>query len=183
MQRELVEQAQRGSAEAFAALLRPTADRLYAIAYRILRDADRAEDATQRALIGTWEHLCDLRDADRFEAWTCRLVVREAYREARHEARRLPNVGVIADLRSADPDMAAVIATADELERGFRRLSAEHRAVLILHHYLGMPVAEIADVLGIPAGTVCSRLHYAMGCLRAALEADARSTLVAGRAV
>lgn len=183
MQRELVEQAQRGNREAFAALVRPTADRLYAIAYRILRDADQAEDATQRALIATWEHLRDLRDPDRFEAWTCRLVVREAYRELRHVPRRLENTGVIVEQRSAGPDPAAMIAMRDELERGFRRLSAEHRAVLILHHYLGLPITEIADALDIPAGTVGSRLHYAMECLRAALEADARATVVAGQVV
>jgi RNA polymerase sigma factor (sigma-70 family) len=181
LQRELVEQAQRGSADAFSTLVAPTADRLYGIAYRILRDADRAEDATQRALIDTWQHLSDLRDPDRFEAWTCRLVVREAYREARHESRWLPSAGLIAEHQSAEPDPATTITTRDELERGFRQLSAEHRAVLVLHHYLGLPVAEIAQVLGIPAGTVASRLHYAMGRLRAALEADARSTLVAGQ--
>jgi RNA polymerase sigma-70 factor (ECF subfamily) len=181
LQRELVERAQKGDAEAFSALIRPTADRLYAIAYRILRDPDRAEDATQRALIATWEHLRDLRDPDRFDAWTCRLVVREAYREARRESRWRPNLARVAEQRSLAADPQSAIADKDELERGFRQLSAEQRAVLVLHHYMGLPIAEIADVLGIPAGTVGSRLHYAMGRLRAALEADARSTLVAGR--
>jgi RNA polymerase sigma-70 factor (ECF subfamily) len=181
LQRELVEQAQKGNAEAFSALVRPTADRLYGIAYRILRDPDRAEDATQRALIDTWQHLHDLRDPDCFEAWTCRLVVREAYREARHESRWRPKIGFIAEQRSTDADPQTTIANRDELERGFRQLSAEQRAVLVLHHYMGLSIAEIAQTLGIPAGTVGSRLHYAMGRLRAALEADARSTLVAGR--
>jgi len=62
----------------------------------------------------------------------------------------------------------------DQLERGFRRLSIDHRAVVVLHHYLDLPLDEVADVLGVPAGTVRSRLHHAMRGLRAALEADAR---------
>src|SRR5512141_2914824 len=86
-QRELVLKAQAGDADAFGALARPLADRLYAIAYRILRDADQAEDATQRALIDTWQHLDQLRDPDRFDAWTCRTVVRAAYREGRQIGR------------------------------------------------------------------------------------------------
>jgi DNA-directed RNA polymerase specialized sigma24 family protein len=61
-----------------------------------------------------------------------------------------------------------------ELERGFRRLSAEQRAVVVLHHYLGYPLTEIAATLGIPVGTARSRLHYAIRQLRAAIEADAR---------
>ena len=62
----------------------------------------------------------------------------------------------------------------DQLERGFRRLSIDHRAVVVLHHYLDMTVDEVAQTLGVPVGTVRSRLHYAMRALRSALEADAR---------
>jgi RNA polymerase sigma-70 factor (ECF subfamily) len=177
----LVVAAQAGSAEAFTALARPLADRLYAIAYRILRDADQAEDATQRALVDTWQHLGELRDPDRFEAWTCRTVVRAAYREIRQLGRLTTTVRQIAVPAATDPDPAASLADRDELERGFRRLSAEHRAVLVLHHYLGFSAAEIADVMGVPAGTVGSRIHYALASLRAAIEADARTSLVTGR--
>jgi len=66
------------------------------------------------------------------------------------------------------------MADRDELERAFRRLSPEHRAVIVLHHYRGMPQTEVATVLGIPVGTVHSRLHYAYRDMRATLEADAR---------
>ena len=65
----------------------------------------------------------------------------------------------------------------DELERGFRRLSIDHRTVVVLHHYLDMPLERVAEVLGVPTGTVYSRLHYAMRSLRAALEADSRETV------
>ena len=62
----------------------------------------------------------------------------------------------------------------DQLERGFNRLSIEHRAVVVLHHYLDMTVDEVAQTMGVPPGTVRSRLHFAIRALRSALEADAR---------
>lgn len=172
MQRELVEQAQRGDQEAFAALAHLAADRLYAIAYRILRDATRAEDALQQALTDAWDDLPSLRDPERFDAWTYRLVIRASYREAQRERRWTARIRLIAD--EGERDIAREVAERDELERGFRGLSAEHRAVLVLRYYIGLSVTEIADALGIPVGTAGSRLHYATRELRAALEADAR---------
>jgi RNA polymerase sigma-70 factor, ECF subfamily len=71
-------------------------------------------------------------------------------------------------------DNAGSLADRDQLERGFRRLKPEQRAVVVLHFYVGLRVPEIAETLGIPSGTVKSRLHYATTVLRAALEADAR---------
>ncbi len=73
-------------------------------------------------------------------------------------------------------DGTGSVADRDQLERGFRRLSIDHRAVVVLHHYLDMPLDQIAETLGVPEGTVRSRLHYAMRGLRAALDADARPT-------
>jgi RNA polymerase sigma-70 factor (ECF subfamily) len=78
----------------------------------------------------------------------------------------------------APGDAARELADRDQLERGFRRLSIDQRSVLVMHHYLGMGTPEIAETLGIPVGTVHSRLHYATSALRAVLEADARSDLV-----
>jgi RNA polymerase sigma-70 factor (ECF subfamily) len=179
MQHDLVEQAQRGDPEAFQALVDGASDRLYAIAWRILRDADRAEDALQQALIQIWEDLPALREPERFDAWTYRLVVHTSYREARRERRWTSRIRVIpvdpvdpVDLPDDDP-VGAVIDR-DEVERGFRRLTPEHRAVLVLHYFVGLPVSEISEILGIPIGTARSRLHYAVRCLRAALEADDR---------
>lgn len=173
MQRELVERAQRGEVEAFEALVSQSSHRLYAIAYRILRDADRAEDALQQALIRIWEDLPQLRDPERFDAWSYRLVVHASYRLAQHERRLATKVREIANVQGHRDDAAGVIDR-DEIERAFRRLGPEHRAVLVLRHYVGLPVAEIAEILEIPVGTAASRLHYAAGELRAALEADAR---------
>ena len=75
---------------------------------------------------------------------------------------------------AALPDSQQTVALRDQLDRGFRRLPVDQRAVLVLHHYLSLPDRETADVLGVPIGTVKSRLHRATAALRAALEADER---------
>jgi RNA polymerase sigma-70 factor, ECF subfamily len=174
MLRATVDRAIQGDEEAFASLVRSVGDRCMAIAYRILRDIDLAEDAVQTAFVASWRQLPSLRDSERFEAWLHRLLVNACYREARK--RRPPPLNVI-DLEppsnSADDYLA--IHDRDQLERGFQRLPAEQRAVLVFHHYLGMSLPEIAEHLAIPLGTVKSRTHYATVALRAALEADDRT--------
>jgi RNA polymerase sigma-70 factor, ECF subfamily len=174
MQHELVERAQAGDVDAFRDLVYASGPRLYGIACRILRDATRAEDALQQALIQMWEGLPGLRDPDRFDAWTYRLVVHASYREARHDRRWIASVRQIRVEPAADNDVGEV-DDRDEVERSFRRLSPEHRAVLILHFVIGLPIREVADVLGVPVGTAASRLHHATRSFRAAFEADARS--------
>jgi RNA polymerase sigma-70 factor, ECF subfamily len=79
------------------------------------------------------------------------------------------------------PDGSSALADRDEIERAFRRLSLEQRAVFVLHHYVGLPLVEVAEVLGIPAGTVRSRLHYSLALLRDALLADAKPLIPEGR--
>ena len=180
MQRELVVRAQAGDVDAFTVLARESVDRLHGVAYRILRDGDRADDATQGALIAAWDNLRELRDPGRFEAWTYRLVVHAAYREARKERSQHASVRFIRIGDAADDDQARAVADHDELERGFRRLSADQRAVLVLHYYADLPLADIADILGIPVGTVGSRLHHATRRLRAALAGDAEGVLAGG---
>jgi len=92
---ELVERARRGDRDAFASLAGATADRCYALAYRILRDPHRAQDAAQQALLGAWRDLPTLRDVDRFDAWLHRLVVNACYVEARSERRQVARVRVL----------------------------------------------------------------------------------------
>jgi RNA polymerase sigma-70 factor (ECF subfamily) len=175
--RDLVERAARGEQDAFAALVRATSGRLFAIAYRILRDQYDAEDALQQTLVTIWDQLPRLRDPDRFDAWTYRLIVRASTGLARREGRS-PTVPLMPDDadRSVAPDQYRCVADRDQLERGFRRLTADQRAVLVLQHYVGLSQAEIADALGIAVGTAGSRIHYAARALRAAIEADTRST-------
>lgn len=175
-QRQLVRRAVKGDHEAFDALVRFASNRLYGIAYRILRDQYRAEDALQQALINIWNELPRLRDPDRFDAWTYRVIVRAATAEARRAGptdRTSPLLPDDADPARSPDDYRAVVDR-DQLERGFSRITAEQRAVLVLQHYAGLSQAEIADVLGVPVGTAGSRIHYAIRALRAALEADSR---------
>jgi RNA polymerase sigma-70 factor (ECF subfamily) len=173
MGRELVVRAMQGDQDAFASLAAAAVDRCYAIAYRVLRDQHRAQDATQQALLGAWRDLPTLRDPDRFEAWLHRLVVNACYTEARGERRAAARVRVIS-IEPSVPDLAHSVVDRDELEGAFRRLSPEQRAVVVLHHHLGYPLTEIAATLGIPVGTARSRLHYAVRQLRAALDHDGR---------
>jgi RNA polymerase sigma-70 factor (ECF subfamily) len=181
MDRDLVEAARRGDRQAYADLIRVRGDRLFAIAQRILRDVDRTEDAVQEALVIAWRDLPGLRDPDRFDAWLHRLVVRSCIAEAVRERRLVANLRVLPlDLPATTDDYLSV-GDRDQLERGFRRLDAQQRAILVLRHFAGYEPSEIAELLGIPAGTARSRLHHAHRAMRAALEADARSAAIGGQ--
>lgn len=181
MDRDLVEQARRGDREAFTVLVHQVSDSLYAVAYRILRDAGLAEDALQNALILAWRRLPHLRETDRFEAWIHRVLVHACYDESQRARRWTANIRVLPIDGPSIADESAAIADRDELERMFRRLPIDQRAVFVLHHYLGLPLVEIGQMLEIPAGTVRSRLHYATRGLRAALVADAEHAVQGGR--
>ena len=173
MDSDLVARAQQGDTDAFAVLAAARADRYLAVSRRILRDLALAEDATQQALLAIWRDLPRLRDPARFDAWSYRLLVRACYAEAHKSRRWTPNLRMLPADEPAADELGAVVDR-DQLERGFRRLSLDHRTVLVLQHYLDLSLAEIADLLGVPVGTVASRLHHAMRGLRAALDADAR---------
>lgn len=175
-QRELVRRAASGEQKAFDALVRLVSNRLYGIAYRILRDQYLAEDALQQALINIWNELPRLRGADRFDAWTYRVIVRAATAEGRRAGPGRATAPLLPSDSDASraPDDYRAVADRDQLERGFSRITPEQRAVLVLQHYAGLSHAEIADALGISTGTAGSRIHYAARALRAAIEADTR---------
>jgi RNA polymerase sigma-70 factor, ECF subfamily len=179
--RTLVQRAIQGDEEAYASLMTMAGDRLLAIAFRILRDLQAAEDAVQVALVSAWRDLPSLRDPDRFEAWLTRLLVRACYAEARRHRRWSVRMRVLPIEGPEGPDTTLSIADRDQLDRGFKRLPVDQRAIFILHHYLGWTHTEIAQSLDIPIGTVKSRLYYATQTLRAALEADARTVTSAER--
>jgi RNA polymerase sigma factor (sigma-70 family) len=174
MSREsLITRAAEGDRQAFADLAAGEVDRMHALARLILRDPDLAEDAVQEALVRCWRRLPSLRDVDRFDAWLRRILVRAVADEFQRRRRFEGSIRVIR-VEPATSDGAETIADRDELEHGFRRLSVDHRAVVVLHHFAGLPLTDVADTLGIPLGTAKSRYHYAMAALRAALDADAR---------
>jgi RNA polymerase sigma-70 factor (ECF subfamily) len=174
---DLVVRAQDGDEEAFASLAVGVGGRLHAVAHRILRDIELAEDATQQALLTIWRDLPQLRDPARFDAWSYRLLLRACYAESRRVRDLGPNLHLLPVHEPAEAGGLSAVVDRDQLERGFRRLSVDHRAVVVLHHYVDLPLDQVAEILGVPIGTVRSRLFHAMRGLRAALEADARPVL------
>jgi RNA polymerase sigma-70 factor (ECF subfamily) len=181
MDTELVMRAQRGDEQAFVSLALAVGDRIHSTAYRILRDTGLAEDATQQALLSVWRDLPQLRDPAHFEAWLYRLLIRACYAEGRKSRTWSPTLRLLPTDEPTESGALHSILDRDQLERAFRRLSIDHRAVVVLHHYQDLSLSETADALGLPEGTVRSRLHYAMRGLRAALDADARSAQAAVR--
>jgi RNA polymerase sigma-70 factor (ECF subfamily) len=171
---ELVIQAQGGDHAAFERLALVVSDRVHGVAFNILRDSHQAEDATQQTLMAVWRDLPQLRDPARFEAWVYRIAVRACHAEARRTRRWL---SVVTPWPSdgptiSDTDLEAV-ADRDQFDRAFRRLSVDQRTVIVLHHYLGLTIEQVAETVGVSDGTVKSRLNRGYGRLRTALAVDA----------
>ena len=177
MDRDLVERARRGEHDAFAELAGATISRLDGAAWLILRDTEQAKDAVQNCLVRAWRDLPTLRDPDRFDAWLHKLLVRACIDEARRVRRHRVDVELTALEVPTSERLDSAIADRDQLERGFLRLDPEMRAVIVLHHYLGLSLAESAEALAIPLGTMQSRLSRATQAMRAALDADERPTV------
>ena len=173
-QRDLVERASNGDHDAFAELVGMSVARLEAVARLILRDPELARDAVQDAYIRAWRDLPGLRDPERFDAWLHRLTVNACIDTVRRRKRRPIEVDLSPLMRPTIDDPTMHIADRDQLERGFRRLRAEQRAVLVLHYYVGMSASAVAESLDIPLGTARSRLNRALAELRAAIAADER---------
>jgi RNA polymerase sigma-70 factor (ECF subfamily) len=173
--RDLVVRARNGDHDAFAELAGAAISRLDATAWLMLRDSDRAMDAVQNTLVRAWRDLPALRDPDRFDAWLHRLLMHACIDEIRRGRRIRFDVDVTDAMNQPHiADSTSAIADRDQLERGFRRLEPEERAVIVLHHYLDLPLTEVAATLRIPLGTAKSRLYRGMRDMRAALDADAR---------
>lgn len=179
MQRDLIIRARDGDADAFAVLADEAFVRLHRTAALILRSHDRAGDAVQETLTSAWVHIRAVRDPDRFDAWLHRLLVNACYRELRRsKLRRVVEIQMPTPEGRARGDVQVETALRDQLERGFRHLTPEQRAALVVHHYLGLPDAEAAMILEIPVGTFKGRLHRATSAMRAALEAEERTSAI-----
>ena len=170
MDTDLVMRAQAGDQEAFADLVAVVADRYLATSHRILGDIGLAEDATQQALLDMWQHLPQLRDLSRFEAWSYRILVRACYAEGRRNRRWAPSLRLLSTDELVHADDAGLVIDRDQLEGAFRSLPLKHRTVVVLHHFLDLPLDQVADVLGVPSGTVASRFHYALRAMRKTLS-------------
>lgn len=171
-QRGLVERARGGDHDAFAELARAAVVRLDQAARLILRDPELARDAVQEGLIRAWRDLPSLRDPDRFDAWIHRLTVNACLDQRRRRRRRVMEVELSATHSPATPDPSRAQADRDEVDQVMRRLDEGGRAIVVLHYYLGMPLTEVASTLGIPVGTVKSRLHRALTDMRVAIDAE-----------
>ena len=182
MDRDLVEAARSGDGEAYADLIRVRGDRLFALAQRVLRDVDRAEDALQEALAIAWRDLPGLRDPDRFDAWLHRLTVNSCLDIARHRRRRPMEVEITPLDAPSASDVSSHLADRELVDQALRGLDPGHRAVVALHYLLGMPLPQVATSLGIPVGTAKSRLHYALAAMRTTVTAapDPAPAIVAG---
>jgi RNA polymerase sigma-70 factor (ECF subfamily) len=170
--RELVERAGRGDHDAFTVLATAAAPRLDAAARLILRDPELARDAVQNALVRAWRDLPGLRDPERFDAWLHRLLVNSSLDEARRRRRRPIEVEIRAIDEPAEGDSERRLADRDLVERALVRLDPEHRALVVLHYYLGYPLPDAATSLGISLPAAKARLHRAMQGLRRSMSAD-----------
>lgn len=165
-QRGLVERAQRGDHDAFVALVDASIARLDAAARLILRDAELARDAVQDAMVRAWRDLPGLRDPDRFGPWLHRLTVNACLDQARRRRRRVVEVELTLLDQPAVADVTAQVADRDFLDRALARLDPEQRAVVVLRFFLELSLSETAAALGIPIGTVKSRLHRSLAQMR-----------------
>jgi RNA polymerase sigma-70 factor (ECF subfamily) len=177
----LLELAAAGDADAFDALLRPRLDRLFRMAVAIMRSEHDARDATQEACVLAWRELPRLRDRDRFDSWlsqilvnSCRMLLRSKRRETIRE------ISMDDPLRPSTQEQPAVTAEVDRLgeteaiQAAFGRLEPSDRSLLVLHYVEGRPLAEIAQVMGSPVGTIKWRLSNARAALEKALKVERR---------
>ncbi len=179
MDQDIVARVQRGDEQAFESLTKADFPRLYRVARGVLGDSHLAEDATQQAFVEIWRDITRLRDPAKYEGWSYRLLVRACYAEAK----RRPDKEVTVDSYPVEPataDAYATVAARDQLERGLQRLSMDHRVVLVLRFFLGMTPEKVAETLGISRWTVYARSDRALKAMRTALEAEARSPVMAG---
>jgi RNA polymerase sigma factor (sigma-70 family) len=170
-QRELVERAGRGDHDAFAVLVHGVIARLDAAARLILHDPELARDAVQEALVKAWRDLPGLRDPDRFPAWIHRITVRSCLEILRRRRRRVIEVELTPTADVPVGDIGSSVVDRDQVERALRHLDPDWRAVVVVHYFLGLPLPETAEALGIPLGTAKSRLHRSLAAMRIELDA------------
>jgi RNA polymerase sigma-70 factor, ECF subfamily len=169
-QRTLVERAREGDHDAFTTLAGGAVSRLDAAARLTLRDSELARDAVQDALVRAWRDLPGLRHPERFEAWLYRLTINACLDLARRRQRRSIEVELTEIAEPVVVDIARDIADRQVLDDAMRHLSADARAIVVLHYYLGMPISDVAVALGIPSGTAKSRLSRALDRMRSTIE-------------
>jgi RNA polymerase sigma-70 factor (ECF subfamily) len=180
-EQSLVVRAADGDVAAFDALVAGRIDRCYRIAWSILQNDADAADATQEAFVSAWRTLPRLREIAAFDGWLNRIVANASYTVLRRR-RRLREVQPSQILDDPDSEVQSapdhvtesdVIVQRDAIGRAFDRLRPKERTILVLRYVEDLPVEGIARSLGIPEGTVKSRLHAARRAFEQAMEAEA----------
>ena len=174
-----VERARAGDRDAFEALVESNLVTTFRTSLAILGSEADARDATQEVFLKAWRELPGLREPDRFDAWLGRIVVNTCRSALRTRNRRrlreiqvdVPETG---GLRSRGPALEDRVGELDVLQSAFERLTIAQRTILALHHLEHRPLAEFSTVLGVPEGTVKSRLHAARQSFERALEVTGR---------
>lgn len=170
---ELVRRAASGDQVAFEQLVTTRADAAFRTARAILGNDPDARDATQEAFVSAWRGLPRLRDLDTFDAWLRRILVNACNTELRGRRRvREISLDETVERRAPGPQLSDQVSDTDLLARAFRRMDADKRTILVLHHLDHEPLASIAATLGIPVGTAKSRLSDARAALQRALLAE-----------
>ena len=171
--RSLIDRARNGDLDAFESIVRARMDAVYRLTSAILGNEADARDAAQEAFVAMWRQLPRLREPERFEAWLQRVAVNASRMTIRSRSRRrvreIPSSSVVElaeRAAGAPPDDAAI------LDAALASLPVDQRAILVLHHLEGRPLAELAMILEIPEGTAKSRLFTARRALADAIEQD-----------
>lgn len=157
-------------AAAFTRLADEHLDRAYRLARAILRDPAEAQDATHDAFVQAWRKWDTLRDPTRFEPWFDRIIVNTCRDRLRAPNRQTTDIS--AEIALATGDHAGPTEDRAVLGTAIAALSPDHQVVVALRFYRDLTIDDIAARLGIPAGTVQSRLHYALKRLHEAIDAE-----------
>jgi RNA polymerase sigma-70 factor (ECF subfamily) len=168
-----IERARSGDRDAFAQLIRRHDDGLRALAYRLLGDRDRMDDALQEAYVRAFRALPRFRGDSSVATWLYRIVYNACLEEL-GRARRASVVALDAVQEPADSsaEIEDVVALRSHLADALAELTPEDRAAVLLVDAQGFDYRSAGEVLGIPEGTVASRLNRARASLRRALEDD-----------
>ena len=173
--RSLIDRARNGDPDAFETIVRARMDAVYRLTSAILGDEADARDAAQETFVAAWRQLPRLREPEKFEAWLQRVAVNASRMTLRTRGRRrireIPSSRVAA-LSNRTTTAGESSSDAGRLDEALRDLSIDQRAILVLHHLDGRPLAELAAILDIPIGTAKSRLFAARRALAAALARD-----------
>jgi RNA polymerase sigma-70 factor (ECF subfamily) len=172
----LIERARLGDVDAFERIVRERMDGVYRLSLAIAGEHADAADAAQETFLAAWRQLSRLRDVERFDAWLTRIAVNAARMTIRARGRRRVREIPADELVRSAGDMSiepAGRADVELLSAALDRLPVDQRALLALHYFEDRPLADIAETLGIPVGTVKSRLYAARQALNRALKAEA----------